>query len=106
MIQTLTATDFIEAFRDYKRYEQLGYEALNLLFEHFEDCDPGMELDVIAICCDYSHDTAEEIAESYDIDLSDCEDEDAKADTVREWLTENTTLVGETSTGFVYFSSF
>lgn len=106
MIQTLTATDFIEAFRDYKRYDQFGYEALNLIFEYFEDCDPNWELDVVAICCDYSHDSFDGIAGLYDIDLSGCEDDDEKADIVREWLSENTTLVGETSTGFVYVSSF
>ncbi len=106
MIQTLTSSDFIDAFHSCKRYERFGYEALNILFEYLDECDPNMELDVISICCDYSHDTAEEIAESYDIDLSDCDDDDEKADTVREWLSENTTLVGETSTGFVYVSSF
>ncbi len=105
MIQTLTSSDFIHAFHAYKRYEQFGYEALNLLFEHFEDCDPNMELDVISICCDYSHDSADGIAGLYDIDISDCDD-DEKADTVRDWLSEHTTLVGETSTGFVYVSSF
>lgn len=106
MIQTVTSSDFIDAFHAHKRYDQFGYEALNIIFEYLEECDPDWELDVIAICCDYSHDTAEEIADNYGIDLSDCEDEDEQADTVREWLSEHTTLVGETSTGFVYLSSF
>lgn len=106
MIQTVTVSDFMDAFHRHNRYEQFGYEALNVIFEHFEDCDPNWELDVIAICCDYAHDSVDGIAGLYDIDLSGCEDDDEKADIVREWLSQHTHVVGETSTGFVYVSSF
>lgn len=70
---------------------------------------PDMELDVIAICCEYSEDSVAEIACNYSIDLNDA---DPEADNyeeqcralVREHLEENTQLVGETATGFVYLS--
>ena len=92
-----------------------------MLFYYFEELEDGMgqeiELDVIAICCDYAEDTVEDIARNYSIDLSECEDgictasaygleqvEDAKREVVREYLNDNTQLVGETSTGFVYLS--
>jgi len=106
MIQTINSGDFMAAFHKFDRYNQFGYEALTALYEYFEELDPNMELDVIAICCDYSHDSAKDIAQDYNIDLSDCEDDKEKAVRVREWLEEHTTIVAETSSGFVYCSAF
>ena len=106
MIQTINSGDFMAAFHRYDRYNQFGYEALTALYEYFEELDPNMELDVIAICCDYSHDSADYVAQNYSIDLTDCEDDEEKAEKVREWLEKNTTIVAETSSGFVYCSAF
>ena len=97
MQQTIETGDFIQAFQNYNRYEQFGYQALKVLFEYLEECDPDMELDVIALCCEYSHS---------DIDVDGVTDDDAGMDIVRDWLNKNTTLVGETDTGFVYCSAF
>lgn len=101
------ASQFRDAFRQADRQDQFSYEALNMLYEYFEDIDPDMELDVIAICCEYSEDTPEAIARNYSIDLShldpeDSDYEDQCTDAVREYLEANTALVGETSSGFVY----
>jgi hypothetical protein len=103
------ASQFRDAFRQVDRHGQFSYEALNMLYEYFEDCDPDMELDVIAICCDYCEDTPANIARNYSIDLNDADPEDldydqACIDIVREYLQDNTTLVGETPAGFVYLS--
>jgi hypothetical protein len=106
MKQTINSSDFIQSFHSYNRYDQFGYEALNILFEYFEEVNPDMELDVIAICCDYSHSDTLTIANDYSIDLSDCVEAEDRSDTVREWLNDNTTIIGETNTGFVYCSSF
>ena len=106
MKQTVTLESFMHAFHSYNRYEQFGYQALKVLFEYFEEVNPDMELDVIAICCDYSHDKVMEIANNYHIDLSDCAEAEDRVNTVREWLYENTTVVGETDAGFVYCTSF
>jgi hypothetical protein len=54
-----------------------------------------MELDVIAICCDYDENHWEDVAANYSIDLSGCDDEDDKIEAVREYLSDNTMLVGE-----------
>ena len=108
MKTTIThASQFRDAFRQADRQDQFSYEALNMLYEYFEDIDPDMELDVVAICCEYSEDTVADIARNYSIDLNDADPEDldydqACIDIVREYLNENTSLVGETSTGFVY----
>lgn len=108
MKQTIDLYAFREAFRHANRYYQFGYEALEILFDYLEEIDPDFDLDVIALCCDYAHDTVEEIAEQYDIDLSECEceDEDEKREAVRAWLYDHTSTCGETETGFVYCSSF
>lgn len=106
MKKTINKYDFRQAFANAGRGEQFSHEALELLFDYFEqleqDTGEEIELDVIAICCEYAEGTAEEIAESYDIDLDECEDDDEKKDAVREYLNESTFIVGETANGFVY----
>lgn len=93
------ASQFRDEFRQAGRQDQFSYEALNMLYEYFEDIDPDMELDVIAICCDYSEDDWADIADNYGIEY---ENDTDGLDAVRDYLQENTTLVGETSSGFVY----
>ena len=99
MKQTVNSYQFIEAFHAYKRYDQFGYNALEILFEYLEELESEtgeeIELDVIALCCDYSVDSVADIASNYDIDLSDCEDEDAKFDTVIEYLQDETQVCGD-----------
>ena len=111
MKTTVSKYDFERAFVDAGRKDQFTYEAIGLLFDYFEDYEDStgeeIELDVVAICCDYSEDTVTDIARNYLIDLTDdeCADtltDDEKADIVREYLQDNTSLVGETATGFVY----
>lgn len=110
MFTTINESSFMDAFHAYDRYAQFGYEGLSVLFDYLEsledDTGTPIELDVIALCCDYSHDTIEDIASNYSIDLTDCEDEDEKREAVRSYLEDNTSICGETSEGFVYCSSF
>lgn len=103
MKQTVDNSIFRSAFHDMGRGDQFSYEALDLLFDYFEEIDEDMELDVIAICCDFAESSAEEIAQDYSIDIEGL-DEDEIIETVREYLEDNTSIVGETSSGFVYQS--
>ena len=119
MKTTVSIYDFREAFRQAGRENQFSYEALGLLFEYFEEVeqDTGeeIELDVIAICCEYSEDSIENIAGNYDVDLSEASDgmdessaygleqiEAAKLEIVMAYLNVLTTVIGETSSGIVY----
>ena len=102
MKETIGLSQFRDAFRDMDRKENFSYEGLELLFDMFEEIDENMELDVIAICCDFNEDDWESIAGNYDIDLDECEDEDEKKDAVEKYLQDNTFLVGKTAAGFVY----
>lgn len=60
--------DFERAFRDHDRHDQLGgYAGLKALFEYLEqyedDCGEEIELDVVALCCDYTqYDSASDAA--------------------------------------------
>ena len=96
------ACHFRDAFRQADRQDQFSYEALNMLYEYFEDIDPDMELDVVAICCEYYEECYEGIAKNYVIDLEGCESEQDMIEAVRDYLNDNTSIVGETSSGFVY----
>lgn len=64
MINTVSQYDFVDAFKRL-RPNNFSYEGLLALFDWFEmleeDTDQQMELDVIAICCDFSeyHDLKE-----------------------------------------------
>jgi len=103
MKQTIGLSDFRDAFIHAGRKENFGYEALELLFNMCEEIDENMELDVIALCCEYYENDLETVISEYRLtDDVDGMDEDEKMDFVREYLNENTFLVGETSSGFVY----
>lgn len=106
MKQTIDLYAFRAAFENMGRFDQFGYDALAILFDYLEEIDPDFDLDVIALCCDYAHDTAEEIAKQYDIDLSDCETGEEKRETITEWLNDRTIVCGETTYGILYCSSF
>ena len=105
MITSVSKYDFHRSFEQC-RPANFTYEGLNVLFEYFEsledDTGEQIELDVIGICCEYSEDTFQDIADNYDIDLSEYEDDDEKMDCVRSYLEDNTTICGETSDSFVY----
>jgi uroporphyrinogen-III decarboxylase len=107
MKTTVSRYDFERAFVDAGRKDQFSYEGLNALFDYLEDYEDStgeeIELDVIALCCDYAEHIVEDIVSYYKIDTEGMDDEE-QLEAVRDYLNENTTLVGETSTGFVYLS--
>ena len=111
MKRSVNFSAFVDAFRAHGRYDQFGYDALQVLFvyleQYEEDTGEELELDVIALCCDYSVDSPDDIAEQYGIDLSECEDDQDKLDTVTEWLSDNTSVCGTTISGqIVYCTAF
>lgn len=104
MKTTVNFCDFQDAFQI--RKENFSYEGKRVLFDYLEEMEEStgeeLELDVIALCCEYSEDSHDDIAANYGIDLSDCADDGEKADAVREYLENETTIVGEVPGGFVY----
>jgi hypothetical protein len=98
------ASQFRDEFRQCGRADQFSYEALGLLFDYFEEIDSDYDLDVIAICCEYSEDSVEQIAESYGLEFSSVEegDTDGERDYVLAYLEDHTSVIGVTPSGIVY----
>jgi hypothetical protein len=110
MKTTVNKSEFIDAFRRYDRYDQFGYDALCSLFDYMEqlesDAGEEIELNVITICYKYSVDSVEDIASSYDIDIEDM-DEDEARDAVIDYLNDNTTVIdGDCNGQILYCSAF
>ena len=98
---------FREAFRLAGRGDQFSYEGLEVLFDYLdnlsEDTGEPIELDVIALCCEYYESSIEELIEQYNIDVSEADgDEDEIKAIVEEYLQNSTIICGEVSDGFVY----
>lgn len=102
--------DHVSQFRDAFHYagrgKQFSYDALELLFDYFEEIEPEMELDVVAICCEYIEATIPEIARDYAIDIPAGATPEEAWEIVVEWLGENTFVVGSVADKIVYASSF
>lgn len=93
------------------RPDNFSYQGQGVLFEYFESLedDTGIEIefDMIAICCGYSEETPKDIAANYwDIDISECTDDEAIKDTVLEYLREHSEVCGTTPDGDIVYRQF
>ncbi len=72
MYQTIGFCQFTDAFNSV-RPNNFSYEGLQVLFDHLEeyegaDSEMGLELDVIAFCCDFTESSIEEVLKDYDLE--------------------------------------
>lgn len=96
IIQTIaTVHQFRNAFEACGRGNQFSYDALNMLFEYFDDAGEQVELDPIAICCEFDEMSEDEVREQYNVDAND---------SVVDFLDYNTLYIGETADGHVFAS--
>jgi len=97
MYQRVTFRDFVDAFRAHGRENQFSLDALEALFDHLEDLelelDSPIELDVVALCCDYQESSVDEIIDHYGLDASKCEDDDDRHKLVEDFLSERTNVI-------------
>lgn len=109
IVKTFNENDFINEFKAYNRMDNFSYKGLRILFESLEqtaiDCGINIEMDVIALCCEYSEDSITDIIDNYDIDMTDCDSDDEKIETVEYYLQDNTFVCGqyEDDNGVTYF---
>lgn len=107
MKTTVTFSNFCDAFRAMDRNDNFSYEGKRALFDYIEqyeqDCGVELELDVIALCCEYNEDHWQDIAHNYCIDLSAADTDEGRQSIVWDYLEYHTQLVGELDNGcFIY----
>jgi hypothetical protein len=109
MIKTISIYDFRDAFKAAGRGDQFSYDGLEVIFDYIEsyeqDAGEQVELDVIAICCEWAEDNYASLAEQYDIDIDGLDEDDAIA-VVLEHLEDNTahaSSVNDTDIVYVQF---
>lgn len=71
MKQTLSLSDFQNAFANSSRSEQFSNEALEAIFSYLSELEDStgteMELDIVAICCDFTeYENLEDFQKEYD----------------------------------------
>ena len=81
MKQTIGFSQFRDAFINMDRKETFSYEGQKALFEYLEqyeeDCDEEIELDVIALCCEYTeYSTIADFNADYNTEYGDYKDID------------------------------
>ena len=100
MKMTVYVNDFIDAFKKL-RPDNFSHEGLVLLFDYLESLDEEMELDVIAICCEWSQLTFDEFLQEYELEEGEDEDEELK-ERIENCLRENTSIAGFTHDSVVF----
>jgi hypothetical protein len=100
IIQTLDKYDLQKEFQEYDRdyYSLEGYEAMIDLFESIGE---NWELDVIALCCDFTEAELDDIRADYDLS----EEEYPDSDDVLDYLNYRTYAV-ELDNGNIFYQSF
>lgn len=104
MKTTVDFNDFRHAFNAIRpdNFSRGGLEQLFDYFESYEqDTGEEIELDVIAICCEYCEQSWQDIARDYDVDVDGLGDDEAKQH-VMNYLCDNTYVIGESNGCFVY----
>lgn len=104
MFQSVNFSTFCEAFRNLDRQDQFTYSGKRVLFDYIEELESStgmaLELDVIALCCEYVESTVEEIIRDYSLDPDTTEGQ------VINWLQENTSICGVTDSVTIVFAQF
>lgn len=109
MKQTINLYQFRDAFNRMDRADAFSYEGLEILFrgleEFEEDTNEEIELDVIALCCDFEEMHYTDILRQYDIDYDNVEDDELDT-VIQEYLEQNTWVLGKTDSGNYVFRQF
>ena len=79
LIKKVSFYDFLEEFKKYNREEAFSYQGKKALYNYLnklgENLGEPIELDVIAICCDFTeYESLEQFNDYYNLDLDDIED--------------------------------
>ena len=98
MYQTIGLSQFRDGFK--YRPDNFSYEGLGALFDYLETMDEEVEFDPIAICCYFSEDTVEAIADNYNV-----EGDDLRIAVIRK-LEDEGAFIHETEDGKIIYKNF
>jgi hypothetical protein len=105
MKQTIGFSEFQDAFTSL-RPQNFSLQGLGVLWDYLEECEQDCgeeyELDVIALCCEFTEDTPLSIAEAYGIEIDPNENDDEILQQVKDFLEVETIMLGSTDTTIVY----
>jgi hypothetical protein len=101
MKQTINKYQFAEAFKTAGRGDQFSYRGLDALFDWLEEVEgEEWELDVIALCCDFSEyeSAIEAVKETvpdweYECSFSQENSDEENEESALEHLRENTSVI-------------
>ena len=108
IIETVTESSFRDAFRRI-RPDQFSREALRALYDYLDqysdDTREPIELDVIAICCDWAeYDSALEAAGEHGYEPDTDDDDEQQEAAALAWLQDQTTVLDLDADGVVIVS--
>lgn len=92
IVKTFDLYDFIREFERYDRGDRFSDEAMEELYNYYDDLGEPYELDVIGICCNWTeYENLEEYAKEY-MNESDFEEwgDDLREDVILAELDNNT----------------
>ena len=88
LYQTVNVDDFHRAFETMDRDNQFSYAARTALYEYLEDldCDMNIELDVIALCCEYTEfEDLDDFNQQYQLDCADLDEVREHTTVIQVW---------------------
>jgi hypothetical protein len=107
MKQTIGLSQFQDAF-DAIRPNNFSYEGLQVLFDWIEqqeqETGTEQELDVIALCCDFTESTYEEVMNDYNLADEEFLNDEDRPQAVIDYLNDETIVVGYTDTTIIYLN--
>ena len=104
MKQTINLSQFRNEFNSI-RPNNFSYEGLEILFDYLEEMEPDLDLDVIALCCDYSESTIDNLIQDYDIDFDGVAPDEVDA-TVLDYINDRSIVLGVCFDGSIVYLNF
>jgi len=99
IVQTIGFYEFARAFQDMGRADHFSKKAQRIIFDYLENLSEetgnNEELDVVGYCCNYVENDCADIFVQYKLQDSSDYSNDDLADIARDFLEENTVIIGE-----------
>ena len=92
MKTTVNFSDFVDGFQKMGRENQFSHDGLKLIFDYLES---EIEFDPIAICCNFTESTLDDINNDFDKNFK-------SLSATRKFLEEQTNVIGITNDSIVY----